>query len=306
MAGGRGADRIRRVGAAEVLHRDRAGDRHHRADRQVDPSGGDHEAHAGGDHQQRGRGAGDVDEVADERSGVRAVGDAQVAGVLDDVDAQQADDGGDGPDVLPAQQAREHGHRSRRHDRRPRRVMSLVVTLPRAGDDVDHRGGRGVGPDLDLVDLAAVLQDDHPVAESDDLVDLRRDVHDGDAAVAEGDDRGLDLGLGADVDAAGRLVEDEHVGLGRQPAAEQHLLLVAARQVAHPGLRVRRPDAQFGDVLVDDLVLLAAGQPSHPAAPGLHREHEVLAHGEVGDRRPRRGGSRSSRRCDGRGRRPAS
>ena len=42
----------------------------------------------------------------------------------------------------------------------------------------------------------------------------------------------VDLGLGADVDAARRLVEDHHLRLHRQPLGEHDLLLVAARQRA--------------------------------------------------------------------------
>jgi hypothetical protein len=45
-------------------------------------------------------------------------------------------------------------------------------------------------------------------------------------------DQGVDLLLGADVDAAGRLVEDQHARLARQPAAQDHLLLVAAGEGA--------------------------------------------------------------------------
>ena len=56
-------------------------------------------------------------------------------------------------------------------------------------------------------------------------------------------DEGVDLVLGADVDAARRLVEDQQLGLGEQPLAEHHLLLVAARQVdrcwATPAQRMR-------------------------------------------------------------------
>ena len=44
----------------------------------------------------------------------------------------------------------------------------------------------------------------------------------------------VDLGLRADVDAAGRLVEDQHAGSGVQPLAEDDLLLVAARQRRRP------------------------------------------------------------------------
>ena len=39
-------------------------------------------------------------------------------------------------------------------------------------------------------------------------------------------------GLGADVDALGRLVEDDDLGRGRQPFGDDDLLLVAARQRA--------------------------------------------------------------------------
>ena len=42
----------------------------------------------------------------------------------------------------------------------------------------------------------------------------------------------VDLGAGADVDAARRLVDDQQPRLHRQPLGEQHLLLVAAREVA--------------------------------------------------------------------------
>ena len=42
----------------------------------------------------------------------------------------------------------------------------------------------------------------------------------------------VDLALGANVDAARRLVEDEDLGLGGQPLADDDLLLGAAGQVA--------------------------------------------------------------------------
>lgn len=42
-----------------------------------------------------------------------------------------------------------------------------------------------------------------------------------------------DLLLGAHVDALGGFVEDVHVGVGVEPLGHNHLLLVAAGQVAH-------------------------------------------------------------------------
>ena len=74
---------------------------------------------------------------------------------------------------------------------------------------------------------------------------------------AELGDQLLDLGLGADVDAAGRLVEDQQPRLGDQPAGQQHLLLVAAGQVARPA----RPGRRAG--------CPAPRCTSRPARPGV-------------------------------------
>ena len=50
----------------------------------------------------------------------------------------------------------------------------------------------------------------------------------------------VDLGLGADVDALRRLVEDQHARLRRQPAGQRDLLLVAAGEVADRRVERRR------------------------------------------------------------------
>ena len=66
------------------------------------------------------------------------------------------------------------------------------------------------------------------------------------------DDR-VDLVLGADIDAARRLVEDQHLGLGEQPFAQHHLLLVAAREVdASSGRRWSSGCRSFVAVIVGD------------------------------------------------------
>ena len=54
-----------------------------------------------------------------------------------------------------------------------------------------------------------------------------------DAARGEAVELLVDLALGADVDAARRLVEQQQARLERQPLAEGHLLLVAAGEIAH-------------------------------------------------------------------------
>ena len=57
-------------------------------------------------------------------------------------------------------------------------------------------------------------------------------------------DQGVDLGLGADVDAAGRLVEQQDARTGGDPAADDRLLLVAARELADRPLDREGPEVQ--------------------------------------------------------------
>ena len=96
-------------------------------------------------------------------------------------------------------------------------------------------------------------------------------------------DLALDVGLRADVDAAGRLVEDEQLRGGRQPAREQDLLLVAAGQVAGEHAGVGRSHAESRDVLGHQASCSAAADSAQPAAASLHAEHDVLGHGQVAD-----------------------
>ena len=56
------------------------------------------------------------------------------------------------------------------------------------------------------------------------------------ALVGQIDDELVDLILGAHVDAAGGFVQQQHLRLGQQPAADDDLLLVAAGQRADLGL----------------------------------------------------------------------
>ena len=57
-----------------------------------------------------------------------------------------------------------------------------------------------------------------------------RGEEDGGAGAGDLAQPAVDLGLGADVDAARRVVEQQQLGIGGQPAGDQRLLLVAAGQ----------------------------------------------------------------------------
>ena len=92
-----------------------------------------------------------------------------------------------------------------------------------------HGFGCGVRS-IELGGDSAFVHDEDPVGHAEHLGELRRDHQDRDAAPREVGEESVHLGLGAHVDAAGGLVDDEELRLGREPLGEHDLLLVAARE----------------------------------------------------------------------------
>ena len=131
--------------------------------------------------------------------------------------------------------------------------------------------------------LLPVPQDRDPVAHGDDLIELGRRHEQRQALLAQPTDQRHHLGMGADVDAARRFVENQDARLRDQPAGQHHLLLVAARQLPHRLVRVGRGDGERLDHLLGEAFLFLAGEPAQPAALGLQRQHDVLAHAEFAD-----------------------
>ncbi len=74
-------------------------------------------------------------------------------------------------------------------------------------------------------------------------ISLETTTH-GDAAVGQGADQRVDLRAGADVDAAGGLVQQQHPAVAQQPAGQHDLLLVAAGQRADLAVDVGRAHVQ--------------------------------------------------------------
>jgi hypothetical protein len=68
------------------------------------------------------------------------------------------------------------------------------------------------------------------------------------ALLGELADEAVDLGSTPHVDAAGRLVEQEHVNVVVKEPRERHLLLIAARELADALIRVATADPEPGDV----------------------------------------------------------
>ena len=123
--------------------------------------------------------------------------------------------------------------------------VGAVVTRVRALDvGVAHRavlqvvGGGvhdGLGGGVGAVEVGgdpALADDEDAVGHAEDLGELGGDHQDREALPGELGEQPVHLGLGADVDAAGGLVDDQQLGIGGQPLGDDDLLLVAA---AHRG-----------------------------------------------------------------------
>ena len=93
------------------------------------------------------------------------------------------------------------------------------------------------------------------VAHPQQLRHLRRDEDDALAAVRQRVDDLVDLVFGAHVDAAGRLVQDQHLRVREQPLGQHDLLLVAARQLAGLLVDAGAADAHPAAVAVGHLQL---------------------------------------------------
>ena len=86
--------------------------------------------------------------------------------------------------------------------------------------------------------LPPVPQDCQACAGAGHLVNLAGDEDDGHVLLpGQLDHHFLDLRLGADVDAAGGLIQDQQIRLRHQPAGDDGLLLVAAGEVSSAGLK---------------------------------------------------------------------
>src|SRR3954447_14236212 len=112
------------------------------------------------------------------------------------------------------------------------------------------------------------------------LVVRRRDQH-RDVRRGEGAQRRVDVLASPDVDAPGRLDEHQDVRVALQPAAEEHLLLVAARQRAHhlPWV-VARSDREL--VVPPPVRRVLGGTAQQLAERGHPRprgDRDVLGHG---------------------------
>ena len=213
-----------------VLERDgdAVGDQaHHRLDRQVDVPGDDHERLADGGH---GHDRGEDRDLRDVVDGQELGRRERDQGAQDDHDPDEAELALAGDHAEPgAAVARRGEGRGRAGVGHVGRPTGSDARLPVAANITRSSVASARG---DLGRDPALVEDDDPVGHREDLGQVARDEDDPEAGRGQLGDDPVDLDLGADVDAAGRLVEDEQPRLGRQPLGQDDLLLVAARQRA--------------------------------------------------------------------------
>ena len=109
-------------------------------------------------------------------------------------------------------------------------------------------------PRLELGDDPAAEHHQDAVGQRHDLVELGRDDQHADALVARLDDALVDVFDRADVEAARRLRGDHQLDVARQLAADDQLLLVAARKVVGEAEDRWRADVEVDDDLGARLV----------------------------------------------------
>ena len=93
----------------------------------------------------------------------------------------------------------------------------------------------------------------------------------------------VDFRLGADVDAARRLVHDDDLGLDRQLLGDRHLLLVAARERRHRHRRCRpcARRAAWRDRVAWSASALASIKPKRPGQRCQIERRDILRDRQV-------------------------
>ena len=133
-----------------------------------------------------------------------------------------------------------------------------------------------------VLDERAAVDHADAVGEGEHLVELGRHEEHRGALVADLDDAAVDELDRPDVEPAGRLGHHEQLHVAGQLAGDDHLLLVAAREVATGHVRARacgrRTRATSSRRVAADGVVVAQA-PARERAAAVAVEHEV-----VGDR----------------------
>src|SRR5262245_43302240 len=112
-------------------------------------------------------------------------------------------------------------------DAAPRSSCAIAILSPIRLDAHMHDFFLGRLGRRQLADELAFAHDDDAVAHAEQLRHLRGNENNAFAGGGQLVDDRVDLIFRADVDAARRLVQDQHLGVGEQPFRQHDLLLIA-------------------------------------------------------------------------------
>ena len=208
-----------------------AGQRQHRADRQIDPAGDDHERHPHGDDGVERGLLQDVEQVRD-RQEVRR------RRPQDRAQRQQAGERAQLPAAV---------RRARAWRREPGEALATPAVVMRALRAPPAGPRRRWPLGGELAAHAAAAHHEDAIAHAQHLRQIRRNHDDAGAVLDQLVHEQVDVLPRGHVDAARRLVEDQDVGVRRQPLRQHDLLLIAAAQVEHELIGSRRADPQARD-----------------------------------------------------------
>jgi len=140
-------------------------------------------------------------------------------------------------------------------------------------------------PGVCLSDDHSLVEDEHPVGNGHQLVQVLRCDEHGGAVSPLADQPLVDVGRSRDINATRRLGDEQDRRRAGQLTGDDELLYVATGQVAGGRVQARRPHVEFGD---QPLSASADGPVAEEAQAGLGRigashEHQVLGDGEVGN-----------------------
>src|SRR5262245_57868418 len=171
---------------------------------------------------------------------------------------------------------------------RKKPMCACVRSVHRAEVGADHLGVVAHVVGRAVADLLAVVEHDHTVGDVHHHAHVVLDQHDrGAELVVDVEHEATHVLLLLDVHAGHRLVEQQHLRLHRQRAAEVHALLQTIGQAAHRRLAVRldleEVDDAFDEFAVHHLLALRAGQLQRLREQvALHLEvaarHQVVDH----------------------------
>ena len=153
-----------------------------------------------------------------------------------------------------------------------------ISACPTASSQHRVLGERGALQDA--ADRALVHHRD-AVGNADHLLHVARDHQDRHARVRQRPHHVVDLLLGAHVDAARRLVEDDGARLHGQPLRQHHLLLVAARERDDRRLHPRPADAEPPPLLLGQRRLRLAPDEPRPGEAAKLRQRDILGDRKV-------------------------